>query len=305
MLAALALSALWLRRPYAVAESVRQGLTLCAKTMIPSLFPFMVLSELLVQSSGEIGRLPARILRPIFGVSGAGACALTLGWLCGFPVGARAAAACYREGRMSERELCYVLCFCNVPSAAFLVGVVGSALLGSQALGVALTVLTLLSAVLTGLLFRPIFLGRGKADRSDARDLAPPVAAGGGLSDAIRQGAMSMLQVCATVIVFCAIVGTLCQYADALGLSSVVRAALFGIFELSTGAREAASLTDVRVAAVVAAGVCGWGGLCVHCQILSVCDGCPVCPRWFFAARMIQALICGAGMAFIVYGGVV
>ena len=41
-------------------EYIHQGLRLCAKTVIPSLFPFMVISEILVSSG-----MGATILRPL------------------------------------------------------------------------------------------------------------------------------------------------------------------------------------------------------------------------------------------------
>lgn len=67
-----------LRNSDAAIEYMGRGLTLCARTVIPSLFPFMVISELLVSSgAGEaFGRLFSRIMRWLFGLSGAGASAV-------------------------------------------------------------------------------------------------------------------------------------------------------------------------------------------------------------------------------------
>ena len=42
--------ALMLRRADVAANYMREGLTLCARAIVPSLFPFMALSELLVSS---------------------------------------------------------------------------------------------------------------------------------------------------------------------------------------------------------------------------------------------------------------
>ena len=66
-----------LRNSDAAVEYMGRGLTLCARTVIPSLFPFMVISELLVSSgAGEaLGRLFSGIMRRVFGISGAGASA--------------------------------------------------------------------------------------------------------------------------------------------------------------------------------------------------------------------------------------
>ena len=307
-LTALALTLLWLRRPHAVGMSVARGLQLCVRTMIPSLFPFMVLSELLV-SSGLCRRLVrplGRLLRPLLGVSESGAGAWLMGMLCGFPVGARVAASLYRSGEMDESEFCHVICFCNVPSTAFLVSAVGASMLGEPRLGWCLVGTTLGACVLVGALLR-LYGKRGSAHTLTHRTMPhePRRSAGEMIGAAISSAATAMLQVCATVVIFCALIGTLTQYADACGVPPAWRAVVFGLLELSTGASAAASLGERTTAAVLCAAVAGWGGLSVHCQILSVCDGCPVPLGRFFLSRAWQALLSGAGMALILHSGMI
>ena len=298
-LAALAAAVLLMKNSSLAAEAVGQGLALCAGTMIPSLFPFMVIAELIVRSgTGRTALRPvARLLKPIFGVSEAGGCALALGALCGFPVGARTAAAYYRSGEMDVREFNHVLCFGNVPSSAFLIGAVGCSLFGDARIGRAMLALTLMAAALVGLLLRFLMPRRiVTASKQSSAPLAAGSRGGSLLSDAIASAAGAMQGVCATVVVFSAVIGILGRYADAIGLSESVRTALLGLLELSTGVAQAASLADVRAAVVLCAGMAGWAGLSVHCQILSVCDGCPVALGPFWLSRALQGLACGGGM---------
>lgn len=126
-----------LRNPDVAIEYMGRGLSLCARTVIPSLFPFMVISELMVRSgAGEsLGRLFSRPMRYLFGLSGAGCTAVVLGSLCGFPVGARTAVALYDRNAISRRECEHLLTFCNCPSSAFLVTAVGVSLFGNRRLG--------------------------------------------------------------------------------------------------------------------------------------------------------------------------
>ena len=133
-------------------DGVRQGLSLCTETLIPSLFPFLVLSELLVASGvGEtLGRLLSRPVSALFGLSGSGAVSLLLGSVCGFPVGTTTALALYQKGEMDKKELQRVVLFANNPSSGFLIGAVGEALFGNRSAGVALFVITLLSAATVG-----------------------------------------------------------------------------------------------------------------------------------------------------------
>ncbi len=305
-LSALAMAVLLMKHTELASEAVGRGLVLCARVMIPSLFPFMVIAELTVRSGvGRVVARPvARLLKHVFGVGEAGSCALVLGALCGFPVGARVAAAYYRGGELDTREFNHVLCFCNVPSSAFLIGAVGHSLFGDARIGRAMLALCLGAAALIGLLFRFLL-----PHRVAVSEKPPPVsvpdngASGSLLSASIASAAGGMQSVCATVLVFSALVGVLGQYADALGLSDVARGAVFGLLELSTGVAEASAFADAKAAAVLCAAMAGWAGLSVHCQILSVCDGCPLALVPFWISRLLQGLLCGGGMWLLIRTG--
>ncbi len=298
-LLAILMVALFTKHSQSAAQYMERGMQLCVRTMIPSLFPFMVVAELIVRSgAGQVvARALSFVLRPLFGMSESGVCALTLGVLCGFPVGSRTAAAYYRRGEMNVREWNHVCCCCNVPSTAFLVNAVGGALFGDTAIGWWLLWLTLGAAALVGVLFRLLLPHRGVWQQ-----VANMTAQNQGCSDrailpaSITSAASSMLHVCATVVVFSALIGTLTQYADAFGLSSVSRAAVFGFLELSTGVCEAATVTDMAAGLLLCAVMVGWAGLSIHCQILAVCEDCPISLGWFWFARLLQAGICGGGM---------
>ena len=92
--------------PDVSAAAAREGVALCLQTVLPSLFPFFVLSSLLVQSDVPrlLSRAMAGVMYPLFGVSGAGASALMLGLLGGYPVGARTVAELYGRGEIAREE---------------------------------------------------------------------------------------------------------------------------------------------------------------------------------------------------------
>lgn len=306
-LAIVALAVLYLKHGALAAEAVRRGLALCAKTMIPSLFPFMVIAELAVRSGvGQMLARPfVRLFGRVLGVSESGGCALILGMLCGFPVGAKVAASCYKDGAMDVREFNHVLGMCSVPSAAFLVGAVGEGLLGSAPIGKALLGLTIVSALAVGLLLRLIpsaYVSHTKRQPSGmvvSKKITISL-----LSSSISSAANGMLGVCATVVVFSALMGVLEVYAEALGLSGTVRAVLCGLLELSTGTARAAAL-KMTEASVLCAAMAGWAGLSVHCQMLSACDGCPVLLGRFWISRALQAALCGGGMWLLLRTGMI
>ena len=94
---------LFLFCPKATSAELLRGLKLCADTLIPTLFPYMVISEMLVRSETISFIAPAvgRVSERIFGVSGASGAAMFIGLLCGFPVGAKIIAGLFESGVIS------------------------------------------------------------------------------------------------------------------------------------------------------------------------------------------------------------
>ena len=292
---------LLLFRPEEAADAVRSGLLLCVRTVIPSLFPFMVLSELLILcGAGEVaGHIFSGPMKRLFGISGAGSCSLFLGSVCGFPVGARTAVSMYDKGLLSRREVEHLLTFSNNPSSAFLISAVGVTLLSSRALGVVLYGVSLFSAALVGFAGH-LLLSRKKERRAVSSPRSYPLYGGAELfTGAVRSAAESVITVCAFVVFFSALLGTLTPLLGALHLPGAVHALLRGAVEMTGGVQAAAALPDPFCAAVLCAVLCGWSGLSVHLQIIAVCGGRGISFFPYLIAKLAQAILCGALVALI------
>lgn len=91
------------------------GLTLWFDRMIPTLFPFMILSTLMIRQN--ISDTFSSLIYPVFGrlfkISKSCVYCLLLGFLCGFPMGARVVAELYERKDISKREASFLLAFCN------------------------------------------------------------------------------------------------------------------------------------------------------------------------------------------------
>ena len=128
--------------PEQCARALREGLTLCGGPLLLSLFPFLIVSPLVVQSGA--GQLLGILLRPVARLIGikspeAGG-VLLIGLLGGFAPAASAVAEAVRTGRLSTEEAAALLpaCICAAPS--FVILTVGGQMLHSRALGVQLFV---------------------------------------------------------------------------------------------------------------------------------------------------------------------
>ncbi len=277
-------------------EYITRGLILCAKVVIPSLFPFMVLSELIV-SGGLADRIPRRLLLPLcrlLRLPPSGCCAVLLGLLCGFPVGARSAVCAYQRGEL-DRDGCERVLLCaSPPSSAFLISAVGVSLFGNRRFGYVLYALVLAVSLLFGILFAHIgkkeTSGRHKVDQPDRR--SSTALQGAALFTSSVKGSLgSILSVCAYVVFFSAIMGAFHTVLGTFGASQAVSAFLCCLLELSGGVSLASALPDRLLGACLCAFAVGWSGISVHCQMLGVCEGAGLSTRRYLLAKLLQGLV--------------
>ena len=283
LLFTLLLATALLLQPQAGLQAMQQGLQLCAGSLIPALFPFLVVSNLLVQLgfAACLGRLLRPIL-PHLPISGAGLSALLLGLTGGYPVGAGAVRRLYEEGHCSRQEAQRLLAFCNNASPSFFLNLVGVAVFGSAKAGLLLYLLHLLSALMVGLLFSP--------RQKEVFYSAPisTVSLPNAFTQAVSAALHSTLHICAFVLIFQVLLQLLATASLLPGAGdSLLRAFACGLLELTSGVRQ---LSGGRGDFVMAAFLCSWGGLSVHCQTLSLLQGSGLSTRCYWAGKLLQAV---------------
>lgn len=273
--------------------SLQSALLTCGRSVIPSLFPIAVLSELL-SACGQ-GILFQPILSPlkrIFRLPAAGCWAVLLGWICGFPIGARCIRNAYLAGQLERSDAERALTFCSIPSPAFLINAVGFSLFESRALGIALYASVLSASFICGILITHL---PGKERRTTveatSRGAFSSPSPARLFTDAIRSACGSILLVCSYILFFSAFAGALRPILSASGLPKTTCAILFSLLEISVGMRECAALSSPSLSIVMAALAAGWSGLSVHCQLLSVCDETDLSLRPYLLSKVLQGLL--------------
>ncbi len=273
-------------------EYIKNGIELCINTVIPAVFPFMVISSLITvsDSAADIGSFFKVPLKLLFGANEHRSCIISLGLLCGYPVGALSAAEMFDRGEISKSEFEYLLTFINLPSAPFVIGGVGASMLFSRKMGIAIYASVILSAVIVGIILRPLKKSEKqlikKAKVSHPRITLPYV-----ITESISKAAKNMLLVCACVITFSALSGTLCSV---LPLPDITKSMVSGFFEVSSGAKSASALSNAAYAPLLCAAICAWSGLSVHFQIISACRGRGISFLPFFISKAVQAILAPA-----------
>ena len=267
-----------------VRAAAAEALSLCAGSVIPALFPFLVVSSLLLSLGlGELlSPMLAGLMEPLFRVDGVGSSALLLGLVGGYPIGAKTAADLYRGGRLSRPEAERLLAFCNNSNPVFLISVLGVGVFGSVRAGVWLWLIHLLSALLTGLLFR----NHGGPARRQAGGTAAfqAVSLSAAFVAAVRESLSGMLSVCAFVTFFYVLVRPLASLGGWLGPVLVGLTELFSLTPL---------LRPDRFGFILASAMAGWGGLSVLCQTAAVLEGSGLRLQSCAAGKAVQGLLAG------------
>ncbi len=125
-LAYLLLIIIILSRPEATFQYAYEGLYQWAAKMVPTLFPFMMISSIMIYSGAdlELGRMLSHVLRKLYRYSSYGLYALFMGFFCGFPMGAKVVSDLYEKEKISRSEADTLLSFCNNIGPAYFMGII-------------------------------------------------------------------------------------------------------------------------------------------------------------------------------------
>lgn len=275
--------------PEVSVSAIRNGLVVCANSILPSLFPFFVLSELWISLgyANLLSKLLAPVMSRLFHLPGASASALLLGAIGGYPVGARTAARLYEQHQLSREEAEHLLLFCNNAGPAFLFGIIGGGLFQSAAVAAALWSIHLASALLLGILFRPAPCENRAAQSSQ---ITPPEFLPA-LTDAIKQGGRTAGTVCVFVLFFSVLSGQL-RGMFPFFFSTSAGTIVLGSLELAAGCSNLSGAGfSQQWVFVVCSGLLGWGGLCVHCQTASALSEAGLSAGKYIIGKAMHALV--------------
>jgi len=250
-----------------VAENSGKYLRLCAERVVPALFVFSVLANIICKSKAFYTL--CRVF-PRFGVEAA---LLAMGMLGGFPLGAAVAVELYDNGAVDKRQAEYLCAFTNNPSLSFTVSYVGG-VFNSKAIGIRLALLTALSAVAAAIILKPFLLPKSKGGIR----LMPAATDTPTLSAAIKDTCTTMLVICGCIVFF----GSICW---------ILPQNLQGFLELSGGISNCRSVVNAAV-------LLGFSGVSVLCQIAAVCKG-KLSAAPYLTAKLIQGVIMGAAAHFL------
>ncbi len=272
--------------PQSCIDAGLKGVFLCLDTVIPSLFPFFVCSGLVIGFgvTKPLQKIFAPFMKPLFGVSGAGALPFILGILSGYPVGAKCITDLYAKGYCSKQECEKMLAFCNNSGPLFILGAVGAGMAGSVVLGRYLYIIHILSALITGIIFK---FYKGKETETLELPSTENESFIKTILNAFSSATESIITVCGFVILF-SVVG---EAVPKLRISPIIH----GLLEITGGAEKILNMpANLEARLPILSGVIAFSGFSVMLQVGGIISKTNLSPKCYFMGKAVQS-----GVAYV------
>lgn len=234
-----------------------EGIKLCLWTVIPSLFPFFVVSALISSNIGSHSNGFLRLIGKLCKIPAGSESILLTGFLGGYPIGAQSIVNGYHNGVISRKDATRMLSFCNNAGPAFIFGMV-SQQFESAVAGWFLWLITMLSAIFVAISVPGVTASYNCMQRKKTVSFSQI------MTNAIK----SMANVCAWVVLF-RIILILLQKRIFKDQYNLLQSVLFGFLELSNGIIQTASVSSPHIRFVLCAVFLSAGGFCVAMQTYS------------------------------------
>lgn len=268
------------------------GLTLWYRSVLPSLLPFFIFSNILMKTGlfHFFNQLYAPVLQKVFRISSEGCYAIFVGFLCGFPMGAKITADLVREKQISKEEGAYLLGFCNNVSPAFFLNYICTLKLSFEKIPWKLFFLFYSLPLLYGFCSRPFFhfpehFKREKKQTSLHRLTFPM------LDACIMDSFSNITKLGGYIILFTIFV----QFLTILPISEFTLAICSAFLEISCGIDKLSTLSTLSPVwkLIFVYMTAMFGGFCIFAQSQSVLSDSFLSIKTWIIGRIILVLLLG------------
>lgn len=261
--------------------AAKEGLNISLYLVLPSLFPFAVISSY-IACNLTLPDFLCRIFSKISGISKSGAAPFYLGLLSGYPVGAILTADAVKSNILTKGEAEHLLPFCNACGPLFLIGVAGFGMFGGYEQGYFLYLVHISAVLLT------MFILRVFAPKSEMNEnfcVKPHK-----LTEILDMATNNILKVIAAIIFF----SVVCEVVKKCGIFEIflpVPAIGYGFLEITNGLNKLAlSSLPPRITLSIASFLCGFSGLCIYLQVKSAVGGLNISTFKYLLYKLLIAV---------------
>ena len=271
-------------------SSILYALNIWVNTLIPSLFPFFIISDILINYNITlyIPRLFKNFLKKMFNITDNMLTILLLSMISGFPSNARNTRTLYDNGAISLEEANHILIFSHFANPMFILTTIAIFFLKNQKLGIIVFISHYISNILLGLFFRKI----GNYDENKSNITNKYKNNFGNIFVlAIKKSIDSILMICGILVIFLMLANI---FVNSFNLGEYSMAIIKGIFEITIGVEAISKLGISNIhKCVITSCFLAFGGISVHVQVMSQISDTKISYLCFFVGRIYQMIISG------------
>lgn len=264
------------------AEYVKDGMRLAVGCVIPSSFPFMILSDIYVAYGRPENIVALRWgFTRLFGIPASGLGAFICGNLGGFPIGAKMCAELYAAGRLEGSDAERLIALSNNPSFAFVVGGVGVGMFGDIRLGFLLYSSILISTVFCGIITRKKVCEFDFTEDIKRQNY--------NFVESVKRTGASSISIIAFISTFSVLCGTIKKRVK----NALILYPVFALFEVTNAVNEASSTGSFSPMQrlVLCAFALGFGGVSVGMQSAIFTSSVGLKMRKYYLIKLLSGVL--------------
>ena len=191
-----------LLQPAPIIAATKTGFITWAEKVLPSLFPFFVLTRLMIyyQVPQLIGKLLTPLFKSLLHLSPITFFVMFLSMISGNPSGSKMARDYYDQHLISAKEMEGLMYFCNFASPLFILGTVGVVLYQSTTIGYLLLIAHLLGSIAVFICCYPLL--RSKETIRQVTVQFPNQSFSAILIDCIESSLQTLIRVGGIIVIF-------------------------------------------------------------------------------------------------------
>lgn len=281
-----------------VLESVNFSFSIWKNNIFPSLFPFFVIGNILINLGfpSLIGELLKNIMYKLFKINGTGSFVIILSILSGFPSSAKYTKELLLKGEINDEEATKLLTFTHFSNPLFILGTLSIMFLNNKEIGLSILISHYIGNLFIGLLFGNYYISKKDTTKVSIKNALIKMnnsktnkSFGQILSESIINSINTLLLILGTVTIFL-VLTTIIN--NNLTIPNYYKTLINGIFEMTQGLKYLSLLKiPVYKQGLIAVFLLSFGGLSVHMQVLSIISDTKIKYFPYFISRILHAAI--------------
>ena len=272
-----------------IINTVIYSINLFKKSIFPSLLPFFIISELLI-NYGFIEFI-SKLFKPLmklFKINPNASFILVMSMISGFPSNSKYTKDLYLKGIINEYDASKILMFTHYSNPLFIMGAISITFLHNKKIGLFILIIHYLTNFIIGLLLRNLIktdINITNIDKQESKSFSIV------LKEAILNSFNTLFLILGTIIVFLIITNLLNEY---IAFNPLIKGIISGILEMTGGISNISSLNiSLKLKSTLIGMILSFGGISVHMQVKSIIADTPIKYHPYLLARLLHCSITG------------